>query len=197
MKYFIDTEFIEGFHKHKGRQRHHVDLISIGIYAEDGREFHMISKEYDYEEASDWVKQNVLIPLYTQTVHGDSRNFVGSESFHKRFGKDHYAIRNALTDFFETENPSSIQFYGYYCDYDWVAFCSLFGTMMSLPKGFPMYCIDLKQVLDEKGIHLKQHPNYPKLQDNEHNALADAKWNYELYKFLMHIEQNPEECDAK
>ena len=24
---------------------------------------------------------------------------------------------------------------------------------------------------------------YPK-QTNEHNALADAKWNFELYKFL-------------
>lgn len=25
--------------------------------------------------------------------------------------------------------------------------------------------------------------NYPK-QTNEHNALADARWNFELYKFL-------------
>lgn len=27
---------------------------------------------------------------------------------------------------------------------------------------------------------------YPK-QTNEHNALADAKWNFELYKFLNNI----------
>ena len=28
-----------------------------------------------------------------------------------------------------------------------------------------------------------QYNIYPK-QTNEHNALADAKWNFELYKFL-------------
>ena len=28
-----------------------------------------------------------------------------------------------------------------------------------------------------------QYNIYPK-QTNEHNALADARWNYELYKFL-------------
>jgi len=33
---------------------------------------------------------------------------------------------------------------------------------------------------------LEISPNYPK-QTNEHNALADAKWNYELYKFLNNL----------
>ena len=28
-----------------------------------------------------------------------------------------------------------------------------------------------------------RYNTYPK-QTNEHNALADAKWNFELYKFL-------------
>jgi hypothetical protein len=41
------------------------------------------------------------------------------------------------------------EFYGYYCDYDWVVFCWIFGKMNNLPKGFPMYCRDLKQTLDE------------------------------------------------
>ena len=40
MKYFIDTEFIERFHKPLfGKARHVIDLISIGIYCEDGRSF--------------------------------------------------------------------------------------------------------------------------------------------------------------
>jgi len=41
-------------------------------------------------------------------------------------------------------------FYAYYADYDWVVFAQLFGKMKDLPKGFPMYCKDLKQSLDEK-----------------------------------------------
>ena len=76
-------------------------------------------------------------------------------------------------------DTKDVQFYGYYCDYDWVAFCWLFGRMIDLPKGFPMYCIDLKQTLDEKSKHIldkpiTNSPNYPK-QTNEHNALADAR----------------------
>lgn len=98
------------------------------------------------------------------------------------------------------------EFYAYYADYDWVVFCWLFGRMVDLPKGFPMYCIDLKQELDrkveltdgygkvklrtltveEKLKFLKDTKEYPK-QTNEHNALADAKWNYELYKFLKQL----------
>lgn len=40
------------------------------------------------------------------------------------------------------------KFYGYYSAYDHVVLCWLFGKMIDLPEGFPMYTIDLKQVLD-------------------------------------------------
>ena len=109
----------------------------------------------------------------------------------------------------------SIEFYAYFADYDWVVFCWLFGSMMNLPKGFPKCCIDLKQDLDriannkawyyhehilssisydkdrpatfeEKLNRLKAHQDYPQ-QVNEHNALADAKWNKELFEFLNKI----------
>lgn len=105
-------------------------------------------------------------------------------------------------------SSSNIEFYAYYADYDWVVFAQLFGTMMNLPTGFPMYCFDLKQELDTEvykraeGIAvqsgskqvdienmllvIKEHSKYPK-QKNEHNALADAKWNKELYKFLKEL----------
>jgi hypothetical protein len=60
--------------------------------------------------------------------------------------------------------------------------------MIDLPNGFPMYCIDLKQEFDhdydvEIRERMKQREDYPK-QKNEHNALDDARWNFELYKWL-------------
>ena len=117
-----------------------------------------------------------------------------------------------LYDHFEKHNVTLIdnryvaqpQFYAYYADYDWVVFCWLFGRMIGLPKGFPMYCIDLKQILDEKEKELmsdidfrrevfmnsgedfsniKTLIGFPK-QENEHNALDDAKWNRELHLFI-------------
>jgi hypothetical protein len=75
------------------------------------------------------------------------------------------------------------------------------NKMIDLPKGFPKYCKDLKQIMDEcannmiKGTgyshdqyleDLKNNHNYPK-QTNAHNALADARWNRDLYKFLTTI----------
>lgn len=91
---------------------------------------------------------------------------------------------------------TEIEFYGYYSASDWVAFYQLFGTMMNLPSKFPYYCKDLKFMLDEKaklvpisytveeGLKsIKMSEDYPK-QTNEHNALSDAHFNYNLYKFL-------------
>ena len=51
--------------------------------------------------------------------------------------------------------------------------------MMDLPKGFPMYCRDLKQLADSKG-----NPRLPKQESTEHNALEDARWNKQAYEFL-------------
>ncbi len=65
------------------------------------------------------------------------------------------------------------------CDYDWVAFCQIFGTMMDLPKGFPMYCRDLKQWADDLGVGV------PAQDTQEHNALNDARWNLKCYRFLQ------------
>lgn len=101
-------------------------------------------------------------------------------------------------------DKSPINFYAYYADYDWVVFCQLFDKMIGLPNVFPMYCRDLKQILDDRTVEyfsrenakhylndpieeklrlIKNFVNYPK-QDNEHNALDDAKWNKKLHEFL-------------
>lgn len=210
MKYFLDCEFIEGFHKPiSGKRRHFIDLISIGIVAEDGREYYAISNEFRSKDADDWVKKNVIQKL-------DSKNTFRSGLITPTMmvsgpiWKSNKEIRNGILTFFGCKRdqlfyraPDGVEVYGYYSDYDWVLFCSLFGRMIDLPKGFPMYCKDLKQMMDEKvysayinnpnkAVHtfdnalrwLKEDPRYPRGGD-DHNALADAKWNYELYKFLQ------------
>ena len=100
MKYFIDTEFIEGFHKPLfGKKRHYIDLISIGIVCEDGREFYAISNEYNYNKASEWVKENVIIPLYRQKVFGDQRKVLNERNFHKSYGLSNRQIADAIMKF--------------------------------------------------------------------------------------------------
>lgn len=194
MKYFIDTEFIEGFHKPLfGKERHFIDLVSIGIFREDGEKYYAISNEFDYNKADSWVKGKVLDPLVTEWVHrhsGDSRNWaldkIEGKSpakqvrvVQKHFGKSNLQIADELKRFFgcwrdsifwRVKDSNVPEIYGYYADYDWVLFCSLFGRMIDLPKGFPMYCIDLKQMLDEQANKIDQ------LELTKYIVGEDSKW---------------------
>ncbi len=51
MKYWIDTEFVE--------QPYTIDLISVGLVAEDGREFYAESSEVDWSKANQWTLETV------------------------------------------------------------------------------------------------------------------------------------------
>jgi hypothetical protein len=67
------------------------------------------------------------------------------------------------------------EFWAYYGDYDWVVLCQLFGTMMDLPKGWPMMCMDLKQLAVHLGCSMLP-PQYMTDFNPEHHALNDARW---------------------
>lgn len=150
MKIWFDTEFIED-----GKT---IDLISIGMVREDGAKYYIENAECDLERASAWVKQNVLPHL------------AGGASRIRR-----YQIAEDIRNF-AGEKP---EFWAYYADYDWVALCQLYGTMLDLPKGWPMYCRDVKQLCDSVG-----NPKLPKQTSQEHNALLDATWTKEAWEWL-------------
>ena len=149
MRFWFDTEFIED-----GRT---IDLLSIGIVSEDGREFYC-EFDVDHRRASQWVRDNVIAHLTGEPVY--SR-----------------AVAAKLITEFMGDKP---EIWAYYADYDWVALCQLFGTMMYLPKGWPMYCRDLKQLCDESG-----NPKLPEQGKGEHHALADARWTREAWLWLQ------------
>jgi len=170
MKYFLDTEFIE--------YPRTIELISIGIVAEDGREYYAVHTECDCSKASDWVVKNVLekMPEWNG-AYNDLRKAGGA--YGKKTTKD---IANEILAFcgYHNNAPEKPEFWGYYADYDWVNFCWLFGTMMSLPSGWPMYCKDVKQLCDSLG-----NPKLPEMQSIAHNALDDAKWTKVCHDSLM------------
>ncbi len=58
-------------------------------------------------------------------------------------------IEEIVESAYEQGEPKH-EFYAYYGAYDWVVFCWLWGKMINLQTGFPMYVRDLKQMLDEK-----------------------------------------------
>lgn len=78
-----------------------------------------------------------------------------------------------------------IEFWGDYCEYDYVVFCQLFGKMIDLPKGLPMHFYDLRDLSNYLDIEIP-------IQDeiNRHDALEDALWIKRMYEYLNDKEFN-------
>lgn len=179
MKYYFDTEFIEN-----GTT---IDLLSIGIVDENERTLYLQNAEANFSRSSDWVWRNVfphLIHFHMGGLRSCNRQSVdcglatttacGSTCPWRSRSE----IRDAIKDFCDESKHGKPEFWGYYADYDWVVFCQLFGAMIYLPKGWPMYCRDLKQLLDSIGN--------PKVQKDGdiHHALHDAMWIRETWASL-------------
>lgn len=166
-KYWLDTEFIED-----GKT---IDLISIGIVAEDGRELYLLNGDCDCTRASEWVKDNVLI-------HLPKRNFRSwahpDEPLNGRYTSK-LKLASLVKDFCDPIKYGKPEFWAYYAAYDWVVFCQLFGTMMQLPDSYPMYCMDIQQWRKQLG-----DPLLPKQKSGCHDALEDARHNKIMWEFL-------------
>lgn len=199
MKFFLDTEFIEDGST--------IDLISIGIVREDGREFYAINDDCDWDKASDWVRENVLLPMGVESeggrwsiLHDQDKFVIPHDAIALEvleFIKAPYIDRNLQLSFdsdnirgsevykylHQLECSEKIELWGYYSAYDHVVFCQLFGTMMDLPHGFPMYTRDLKQWCDSLG-----NPKLPEQENALHHALGDANYNKLMWEFLKEIQ---------
>lgn len=75
MRYYLDTEFLEGTQKEsfpinliRKETKPTIDLISIGIISEDNREYYAISKDFNLKEAWNRFDEKVEI------MSGDMRN---------------------------------------------------------------------------------------------------------------------------
>lgn len=171
MKYFFDTEFIED-----GKT---IDLISIGIVAEDGRELYLLNYDCDHSMASDWVKANVLnyLPEKIEANYG-----YANEIFDKY--KDKIALQQSVSGFCDPVKYGNPEFWAAWAAYDWVAFCQLFGRMIDLPDGYPYYCRDVIQWTDQLGLAREV---LPPSTPNEHHALADAHWVKRAYEMVSII----------
>jgi len=155
MKFFIDTEFYE--------KPNSIDLISIGIVSYTGQKFYGEVSDCNKEEVEKdhWLKENVIPNLKYWNY-----NFMNSTSVQIFNGvkevvcQKEYLGQEILAWMEQFGNCLKPEFYGYYCDYDWVVFCWLFGRMADLPKHFPMYCKDLKQYKDDYNDERKNNKLY-------------------------------------
>src|ERR1035437_849187 len=155
-RYFFDTEFMEDGEV--------IELLSIGIVGDDGREYYAESNDADRSHAIPWVKTNVL-PHLT-----DRPNPVT--------GRRRAPIAGDILKFINAGDHAP-EFWAYYGDYDWVVLCQLYGTMMDLPESWPKFAMDVKQLCVSLG-----DPKLPEQHTTEHNALEDARWTRDAHSWL-------------
>lgn len=167
MRYFYDTEFIED-----GTT---VALISIGIVAEDGREYYAVNRNAPWGEIREhrWLMENV-VPHLTEGDPGAFMFNVDTPVYIPRL----FIAREVQQ--FLTANNGPIELWGYYSAYDHVVLAQLWGTMMQLPPGVPMWTNDVQQEAARLGLD----GALPAQTGTAHNALDDARWTREAWQYL-------------
>lgn len=180
-KWFYDTEFHEN-----GK---FIDFISIGMVSDDGREYYAVSNEFDTRAVArnEWLMKNVMNSIdHEQFIVHD---FEGKPAVRDIFVTDKAAKSRLeiaadifdLTVRHETVPP---QFWAWFSAYDHVVLAQLWGKMIDLPKGMPMYTNDIRTLVDlAGGIRVPSQTN------GNHNALADARFNVVRYEYLMDVLQ--------
>ena len=176
MKYFYDTEFLEN-----GAT---IELISIGIVADDGREYYAVNADMpvDMIKNHDWLSKNVWpnLPLRGRKESNGYANSAsaGNLDMSSTLVKPKWVIANEVREFLLT-SAGVPELWAWYSAYDHVALAQLFGSMIRLPKGLPMYTHDLRAYIDYEPSN-----TLPVQKDGNHNALADARWVKEAYEYV-------------
>jgi hypothetical protein len=158
MRFFYDCEFIED-----GRT---IDLVSIGMVDESGREFYAVSTEFDGSRAISWVRRNVLAQLPPPS----------SSAWH-----DRARIRADLIAFL-TGPGEPIELWAWMAAYDHVALAQLWGDMRALPRQIPRFTHELRQRWEDVGS-----PPLPDPPSDQHDALADARHNLARWRVLEEL----------
>ena len=155
MRFFYDCEFIEDGNT--------IELVSIGVVDEGGREFYAVSTEFDPSRAIDWVRRNVLDKLPPPADPA---------------WRSLERIRADLLEFLLAPGEQ-IELWAWMAAYDHVSLAQLWGDMRALPRQIPRFTHELRQRWEDLGS-----PPLPPPPPDQHDALADARYNLTRWQAL-------------
>jgi len=172
---YFDTEFLEDGER--------IYLISIGMVREDGAEYYAVSQEATKRplcnriRKHEWLMANVVPSL--PRPHGDWIFDMPKSwlfNYMDACVKPRAQIAREIAAFIlGAPDP---ELWAWFAAYDHVVLAQLWGRMIDLPDGIPMWTSDLKQECERLG-----NPSLPSMPGvRSHNALDDArevKFRYE------------------
>lgn len=173
-----DLEFLED-----GRT---IELISIGMIADDGRELYAVNADMDEHrvKAHPWLAENVW-PSLPQVARPKGVNcrcitgHLGHLDLNHPDVRPREQIARMVAEFIQ--RTMNVELWANYGAYDHVALAQLWGRMADLPEGVPMFTNDIQQERARLGLHWDE---LPKQESGEHNALADARHNQVVRRWL-------------
>lgn len=174
-RYWYDFEFLEDGVT--------IDPISIGIVDSDDREYYAVFRDAPWQRIAErpWLMENV-VPHLPMGLDENRPWWPQSWLFDMADPcvKPKAQIAAEVKDFLIGRNEP-IELWGYYPSYDHVALAQLWGPMIARPQRIPMWTNDVQQVAYELDL---EHC-LPRQGDDLHNALADAKWTREAWRYLV------------
>ena len=170
--------------------------ISIGIVADDGRTYYAVNallaargwKGWRFRRRvrkHQWLMENVVPhlpkPSGDWNLHMPKRwlfNYLDPAV------KPIERIAREVRDFIR-DSGGDVQLWANYGAYDHVCLAQLWGRMIDLPDGVPMFTNDIQQERARLGF---SWDDLPKQESGEHNALADARHNQTVRRWLAEQE---------
>lgn len=177
-----DTEFYED-----GKT---ISLISIGMVAEDGREFYAISMDLPWRALREhpFLSKEVA-PYLPIKPHAEGGPWDYSHPDITLVTHTHEIAQHVSAFIKDTPDP---ELWAYFSAYDHVALAQLFGPMVDMPKHIPWHTNDIQQERRRLGM-----PKLPKQTSGHHKAIDDARWNGEARRFLQNYAINSEKSVAE
>ena len=170
--YAYDLEFFED-----GKT---IELISIGIVSDTGREYYAVNLDMPIKRIRkhQWLMDNVVPSLPKPA--GDWNNHMPRRwlfDYNNHAVKHRDRIATEVAEFLLAEDDPRL--WADYGAYDHVALCQLWGAMIDLPQGIPMFTHEIEQAIELVPGFVK-----PEQAAGEHNALEDARHNMRVLQSL-------------
>jgi hypothetical protein len=162
-RYFYDFEFIEGAHS--------LHPISIGVAADDGREFYRVFADAPWERVNKhpWLLEHVLPQLHRTDDNSKSSKIIACE------------VKSFLM-----LGRTPPELWAWYASHDHTCLTQLLGGIAGYPSLIPMWTNDLRQWQHQLGV-----AEMPVQDRFVHNALGDALHNLTMWEFLDRQESRP------
>ena len=201
VKIFFDCEFTGLFKDN--------NLISIGLISNNNRTFYAEFNDYNKDQLSDWLRNNVINNLIFQApkLVSEEEHYSATRTKDNLKGNDLYSSYNIemrgdsakikkellrwLNQFDEIEFVSDVSHYDFVLLID-----LLFGNALKMPSNMCADCFNINQLIAEHyNITLKEafdlsreeiiKKNNISIEGKKHNSLYDAKVIKEIYSICL------------